>query len=74
MKKSWRNSGLETINVIGKVGGLAILWNPTVVNIQIFSCDSRSCITVRVECIQSKFSFFLSNIYAPNMQGERRKF
>lgn len=58
--------------MIEKAGDLAILWNPKSVDLKMMACDSRRCITIKVECIQSKFCFFLYNIYAPNIIERRR--
>lgn len=73
-KRIWKEAQFEYINAIGKARGLWILWNPTTVSVQRINFAISRRITVRVKCLQNGFSFILSNIYAPNILSNRKRF
>lgn len=50
------------------------MWDPNKFEAERIQCKSNICLTMQMTCKISKFSFFLSNVYAPNLLSSRRRF
>lgn len=48
---------MESIYVVGILGGLAFLWNPDIVTTQRIQLQSNRCISMRVSSLTDNFSF-----------------
>ena len=57
-----------------RFGGLCIFWNPNTIKVEILEINSRRGIIVLVMRKHDDYRFFMTNIYALNIQQEREKF
>lgn len=73
-RRMWKEAKWAAIGAVGKSGGLWTMWDPTKFEAERIQCNSNRCLTIKVTCKSSKFSFFISNIYAPNVLANRRRF
>lgn len=74
MKGMWKEARQEAIAAVGKSGGLWTIWDLVKFGVERIHCSSNRCLTMRMTCKSSKFSFVISNVYAPNVLANRRQF
>ena len=73
LSKCWKHGKMMTTNCIGTTGGLAILWNPSIVLLENFF-TTRWKISVKYTLISSNKSSYLTNVYVPATQGDKLNF
>jgi hypothetical protein len=61
-RKCCRNNELVVVSVVGSIGGLAILWDPTKVNME-HLLSSTNLLIVNYKLIESQANGFLTNAY-----------
>lgn len=73
-KRIWKEAHCEVIGVMGKSSTLWIMCDPLHVKDERIHYSSNKCLSMKITCKNSRFSFYLSNIYAPNIDTSRRNF
>jgi hypothetical protein len=69
-KICWRNCNFTYIESKGVVGGLSILWNPTIIILEL-TFSTMGTLTIKYRVIEFSKSEVITNSYGPQLNQEK---